>query len=606
MPRKPDSDKIELWLSRIGHALRVRNFADQKYGYSRSVLMYQNQYESAMPSFMRDVQLIPINEVYSFAKTFIPSVFSRNPHISLNPRGRESIGQAKMLELAVNAYWRDLRLKQEVKRTILDAILAEGWMKVGYSAANALGSIEQDEDAPKVETNEFVKDQEIFAVRVPWTAMVRDPQATNGLHDARWVAQKLVLPYAAVMDSTLYPNTSKLQPATSIDFRHHAGNHGIGQNMGQEGLGALIHGQPTSAGSEHSEEFAIIWEIWDKDTNKVYAISEGSPEFLWRPKPWPYQMEGFPFVLLRFNENPDEPYAPNLIDPWVAQLFEKIKIRAMQLDHIKRFGRQLFVEKGSISDVDMEKFSKGITGTVIEVEKGTKQPPAPIPYPALQTDVYGVERRIDMDKDNISGQPNAVRSAPQQTQSRTLGEVDRLIAAFQARQSEPQTTVEDFSGEIAYKLIALIKQFLSGEKFVRATQRDAQQIMAAFPGRFDGTGFRFSKEDIQFAEYEIEVKAGSTLPLNREGKLEALGQILRIGQALGIVPGGKVAAVVGKNILEELDIAEVTVAYEEFLAQLDAKRQVEKVKQRGMLELKQQNAASMGEQVARMEGQGGM
>ena len=101
--RQTEKEEIREWFNRIEYAKRVRRDADEKYGYTKATQMYQGDYRSAMPSFVTDVPIIPINEVYSFIKTFIPSVFSRNPHISVNAKGAKHIASSKIWELWTNA-----------------------------------------------------------------------------------------------------------------------------------------------------------------------------------------------------------------------------------------------------------------------------------------------------------------------------------------------------------------------------------------------------------------------------------------------------------------------------------------------------------------------
>lgn len=533
------------WLAKIEVARKLKQDADTRYGYSSSIEQYKGNYMSAMPSFIKDIPLIPINEVYSFVKTFIPSVYSRDPKIFFNPEDDKWIGACKMIELGIRSYWRVLRLKKVVKKAIFDAIFSEGWIKTGYCAT--LG--QTDEEAPSLNSNEYVKSQEIFSVRIPFQNMFIDPDAQEGTDDARWLAEKIMKPLDAVIGSTIYDLADGSTEST----------HTISSGPGT----------PDKKANKDCEiPYISFYEIWDKDTDMVYSISE-SGEHLWTPKPWPYDMDGFPHTLLRFNENQDENYAPNLISSWVPQLWEKMKIRAMQLDHIKRFGRQMQCEENALDKSEEQKFATGTTGSLIKTKNG-KEIKA-IPYPAVQSDMYAVENRIDLDKDNVSGQPNAVRSAPQKTQSRTLGEIDRLISAFNSRQGEPQDIVEEFCVVIAEKIAALMKQYLPGEKFVRATQTDLQSLKMAFPDvKFGSTGFKFTKKQIQDAEFECTIKCGSSLPINSQTRIESLIQALKLGPTIGIQPGGKTSVVIGKTLFEEFELKEIEAAYEEELANIQA------------------------------------
>ncbi len=562
MPKKSNviSTDVERWLSKIKYSEKLRQEADDKFGYSRAFKEYEGDYASVMPSFMQDTAVVPINEVFGYVKAFIPSVYSRNPHVAFNAKGAKSIAASKLLECTVNAYWRELRLKRQIRRCIFDAIMAEGWFKVGYSAV--FGSIEAESGDVPLESNEFVRDEEIFGTRVSWKHMVRDCDAVDGIHDARWLAQKIIKPLQAVLDSPLY--TSKNITATAVydpdgNSRRKSGEHGADR-----------------------EEFIEFYEIWDLDNDKVRWVSEGCTEDLREPQDWPYRFNGYPFDLIRFNDNSDSMYAPNMICPWEPQLWEKIKIRSMQMDHIKRFNRQLWAKKGSVTKSEMQKFALGRTGAVNFYEGDI--PPTPSQYPQIQTDIYAIENRIDQDKDSISGQPNVVRSAPQKTQSRTLGELQTMVAGFQARQVDPQGEVEDFCGEIAYKLAAIAQDYLPGERFVRVTQKDLPAVIEAFGrDRWDGTGFKFKKTDIEGAEFDTEVKVGTTLPLDRQGRVEAMANILKLGASIGIMPNGKVSQIIGKNILSEFEMKEIEIAYEETLAQIEK----DKIMARATIQTKQ-------------------
>ena len=552
-----DRDDITKFLNEITDAETVRDNADEQYGYSDSQRLYEGDFATVFKSFPKNTPLIPINEPYAYVKAFIPTVYSRDPRISVNPKGNRHVGGAKMLELALNAYWRDLRLKRQVRRCIMDAIFAEGIMKVGFSAT--FGSIEKEDNSPNLEESEFIRDEEVFAIRIPWRNFVRDKHAVDGLHDARWVAQKIIKPLAAVKASRIYENTK--------DLKANFVTEPTVNNRRPKQIG--VRGQASAP----LQEMVTMWERWDMDTEEVYTLVEGHDKFLLK-RPWPYGMDGYPFCLLRFNDNPDEPYAPNCIWPWIPQLAEKVKIRSLMMDHLKRFNRQLFVEEGAMKPQEKAKFKDGNMGAIIETRQG-KAPPAPVPYPQIQTDIYAIENRVDLDKDNISGQPNVVRSAPQKTQSRTLGELDRMISTFQSRQGDPQSLVEDFCADVGYKLIAVIKEHLPGEKFIRATQEDARAVIQAFgPDVFDGTGFNATKEGIKDVEFDLEVKSGSTLPLDRQNRMSEMVSVVKLGPYIGIQPGDEVSTVIGKNMLSEFELKEVEIAYNKKIAQLEAQRAV--------------------------------
>ena len=49
-----------------------------------------------------------------------------------------------------------------------------------------------------------------------------------------------------------------------------------------------------------------VYNLWDRTTMLQGWVTESGNEFPAQPAPWPWQITGFPFVPLRFAENPDE------------------------------------------------------------------------------------------------------------------------------------------------------------------------------------------------------------------------------------------------------------------------------------------------------------
>jgi hypothetical protein len=536
----------QFWFNRLETARKVQKDYADRYGFDRIEKEYKGEYEDVLRGFFGDdVKIIPINEVKAFCKTLIPSVYSRDPIINVNPQGIKSIGPAKIAEKAVNAYWRELKIKRQVKKCILDAIIGPwGWIKVGYSAE--IGEHVQDENSEvKYEVNEYIRSEEIFAIRESWRNIFYDPMAVDAPYDCRWMAHRIYKPVEAIKE--VYNNADNVQSSK---------------------MEVLKSEDPRK---NESIEMGEIYEIWDKDTDMVYTVAEGCDKYLSK-KEWPYAFKTFPFIGLTFDVNPNENYPQSQIGAWEPQLWEKIKIRSMQLDHIKRFGRQLIMEANCMSIEDKDKFCKGVTGSILEVKKGTRIPPTPIQYPTIQTDMYMVAQSIDQDKDNISGQSNIVRGAKPSTNTRTLGEIQRVMGASDARNSDPLDLVEEFSENVADKLIKLMKQFISIPKFVRITQKEAQEIQQFLtPGSNQGNGFTYTSNDIQ-GEFETDIRAGSTLPLDRKNRVNLMIDLIKLGPSLGIMPNGKVSNLLGKNIMNDFEIYEVEEAYEQAIEEIKAQQ----------------------------------
>jgi hypothetical protein len=275
-------------------------------------------------------------------------------------------------------------------------------------------------------------------------------------------------------------------------------------------------------------------------------------------------MKGFPFSFLRLNDDPWSPYGLPDTYMFEPQVLELIKIRAQEIDHIKRFNRQLLLADGHMTDDAKDQFSQGVTGAVISVQTNGRplgDIVAPIPYPNIQTDIYAIEDRIGMDIVRISGQTGNEQGAPQKTGTRSLGELTEINQGASNRREDKIDTIEDFIEDIASNLVALLQQFADIPFYVAVTGDDAEQIVKEVAERPSASGseaittkngFTFTKEDIQ-GEFDFEVVPGSTKPLDSQNQLQILLQVLEMMPKLGVTPG-PLMQYVGTEIFQKLDM----------------------------------------------------
>ena len=279
--------------------------------------------------------------------------------------------------------------------------------------------------------------------------------------------------------------------------------------------------------------------------------------------------------MFKFNPLPGKPYPLSDISLIEPQVLERIKLRAGQINHIKRWSRQLSIEKGSMSKQEMEKFSQGIDGAITEREKGS-QPPTPIQYAQMQEETFQLDDLIQRDMDAVIGQTDVERGGVARTKTDTLGELKEQTAGTSSRSAKRQDVLEDYLEEVARKLISLIQQFQTTPKYIQITGMSQEEIQQAFQGlQSDANGFYFTRDDIQ-GEYSVDVKAGSTLPMNRENRIKVIEALLNpaVAQAIGImqgpVPPTQTGLELGKELIRELDLKGVEKAYEQQIQALTA------------------------------------
>lgn len=529
------------WMKRINRALKFRDQVRDDQNWKRIHEEYKGKYRVNSGG----VNSPPINLVYGYVHTAIPRIYFRDPHMAINPKGAGSVLGARILEMSIGYIFRELNLKNEVRRLLLDVFLfGHGWLKYGYVGkfGNTISEVPDD-------SSEYIRDEEIFASYVPYEDIVFDVSLSQDPpHDCRWIAHRIIRPLADIKSDPNYENTAKLR--SNVSTRDLRGDK-IDETLKDGDL-----------------DLFEFWEVHDKDTNSIYCVCDGTDRYL-RETPNVYEMKGLPFSMFKLNPVPGEPYPLSDIYIIEAQILERVKLRAAQINHVKRWSRQLSIEEGAMTKEEVEKFAQGVDGTVTQRKRGS-QPPVPIQYADIQKESFQIDSLIQQDIDAVIGQNEVDRGGVAKTDTNTKFELQAQQAGSGARQAQRQDLLEDFLEEVTMKVIALIKQFQTTPRYVHITGMSPDQIASAFPNiQMDETGIYFTKDNIQ-GEYDVEAKAGSTLPLNRENKVKLIESSLAIGPAIGVIPGSPTAIALGKALFRELDMVEVSDAYEQQSQQMGA------------------------------------
>lgn len=533
---------LSRWFARLDESKNFRANIARTYDWESSVKEFHGDFELGKFG-LTDIYIPPLNFIFAYVQSEVPSLYIRDPHIKVNAKNEKSIASAKIIEKAVNYLWRHNRLKRENSKNVQDGLLVgHSWFKTGY--AGEFGTVEEANG----NTYEFVEKDNFFGYRVPWDAVLFSPDSLDPPYDCRWMAHEIWAPIDEVKENPLYKNTQYLQPS---NMNNQASN---------------VTGAKASNKFKPSEDMVCLYEVWDKKTMTVFTIAPGCFEYIREPQPWPYEMRGYPFSYLCFNPSPTQPYGVPDVYTFRPQVLELMKLRAQMLDHIKRFNRQYIVTKGAISDDSMAALKQGITGAIVEIDdiKAIKV----LEYGQLQPDIYNIEMKIKEDAINISGQSPQERGATQQTSTRTFRELAEIKKGAENRRSRKIDVVEDFVEDIAGNLIAIMQQFADVPFYVRTTGEEFQEIQQALASRPSAqkqgaeagpNGFTFTKEDIQ-GEFDLDVVAGSTAPLDKAETMNILTSMIPELPALGVTPGGPVAGAIGNMLAENLDMPELQAA----------------------------------------------
>ena len=552
-----EKDEVEAWLRTIEATVKWRDGLGQRAGWKRFINEFKNNWDFLQASV--SIPIVPINLVFAYVKTELARLYFKDPWITVNPKRHEDIGASQIAEQIINYTWIDLKLKAQIKHAILETLLVgHSWIKVGYVAE--FGTVEsQPKEEPKrgpgrpslkkfkeVETSEYVRSENVFAYHVPWNDIIFDPSATFPCtSNARWMAQKVVKPYRAVVQSGIYENTDQLKPNTWIEDPN------------------VLYDTPDSIKESFGKDVksVVLWEIYDLDHQVITTVSPGCKKKL-REIPLPeYLNGGFPFVQFAFNPVPGDVYPLSDIAPHEGQIIELIKLVSIELNHLKRWNRQMIVDEGTFTKDEAAKFKDAIDGAIITAQGGNAQGKIFIPpYAPVQGDIYGVFQQVFQLWQMISGQTATDQGGQARTQTRTLGELRLSLQGSKARPEEKVDVLEDAIAEVARKLVSIMQKKYDLPKVARIVGPRAVQekviknlpqrpsAQPQIPGQppqpnpiasqsfVSDFGFSWNRTDI-VGEMDVDVLAGSTVPMDRESQLEIMEKMVPFLAAAGVTPG---------------------------------------------------------------------
>lgn len=500
---KPTTEEqhVRLWLDRVSVSKRWRDQHHEETGVPRYVEEYNGLYKVKLANIL----VPPINDVYAYVQASIAGLYFKNPYITVNAKKKGTILGSYILESAVNYYFRELGTKDEVEKEIVDVILTgDAFHKVGKNV-KTIGT---------PETLKLV-DEKLYSVRVSWRDIVFNLGTREIAKDSVWMAQRIIRPTHEIKE--MFPGNDDLVggPAPMISKTEFE-----------------------SAMFKDDLNFSTIWEIHDAKTKKIYTVAEGyTKKFLKKPTKWPEYMDEFPFLNLWFNYVPDLPYHMSDIKPWEPQILEKIKLVAMILNHVKRWSRQLLVKEGAINNSQLTKLEQGVDGAMILTKANPSEVAMVLQYAPMPPEVFTLIQILDQISKEVNGQPSVDRGAPEATKTRTLGELEFIKAGAKGRTDRKVNRIESHLQNIARHLIAHMKSDFDVEQAVKITGEPPDVVLKAFGDKYDPVSqtVTFTKDDI-VGEYDVEVRAGTTLALDKQTRTQILSMVLDKAAQLAALP----------------------------------------------------------------------
>jgi len=476
-------------------------------------------------------EAVDVNITHATIQTLLSPLWTTLPYITVNPlcakyqdgdETADNIVRSRLTEYELNYWMRELNINRVVKKCILDnAATNAGYAYIGF--------VSKKEDI-KNDDGEATENEPQIRLKSPYVKRISPkyilfPPGYYEIEECPWIG------------------IGWMKPCCDVEERYEV------EELKSDMIGIAdddIHQMTgmTSAMSDYlkSDEagYVILWQIWDKRSGKLISLTLGHEDAL-EVEDWPYDLEGFPIVKMRFTFTPDQQFGMPMMSAWLAQQKELNAARTVTRSRESRKKAGVFLLNAP--EGFEQAYKSAPDGFVINIQSDSDDirklmaidnglPPADSAYS------YGATQMQDLYAISGLGAQQRGSGDPNIESATASALVDKWA---QIRQTDMGDTVRTFYLEIAKKIWMVLKQFPNTKRdmLVMGPQGSLQRItytLAELKGEF---GFSMelaslysedpaTRQRNAFARYNLLRKD----PLARGEKL--LADVLEAGNKFNI------------------------------------------------------------------------
>ena len=496
------------WLEKIDRAKKVRAEWLKNFRVSLAYEYYEGRQR---PQHILDADWITINLIYSNIEAILPSYYSVDPffYIKLKTSYRpeaEAIpmmeAKAQVRQAMLNYLKGELRLKQKCRLSIKDAFFQYGVCKVHYVAdlienpkagdvvLDGEGRPQLDSEGVPITELDLLPANEAYKVsRIHPSDFLVDEDAGPDNDDVGWKAQRIKMSLEDAKNDLRFPAAARKNlKATEI------------KDEAEKDREARKKGSASMSTEKKDPDVVVMWELYDLRNEEWLIVAEGNREFLIPPEEIGEEIDGDPFVDLRYTLRDDSWYPIPPTSQWLDSQREYCDRRSKILSHNKRFNRKYEMYSGAFDDVEASaaKLESGEDGTVL-IKSQPMQSVFPIPDGPLDMQVHTELAYLKGDFGELAIGANQ-RGATQGVDSATEAGILEKRAVM--REGDRVALVQDFVVDIGRKLDQCIQAHITRDQAVRVSgpQGESWEVI------------KESDYDSIEGEYEYSVNVGATTP----------------------------------------------------------------------------------------------
>lgn len=484
MARISNSDLLARYKGHVSKSKRWRreeNFDDT---WRRLIDIYRGRHYE----YATDEDRLLVNIAFATVNVISPSVSVNYPKIAVNARKPEDAPRAVVTEAVVNYWWKHYKVKPQFRRAVKDfLIVGHAWLKVGYRYVEE-DEIDYEGDASTVDEenlitpNIIVREDRPFVERVSPFDVYVDPDSTSE-DDMRWIAQRIRRPLKEIKADKRYSVNARNDISPTTISRH-------------------VDEPDRKKTWDESHQYADVWEFYDLKAGTMCVFADGGSQFLIKPTKMPYAF-GHPFVMLRNYDVPDHFYPIGDLEAIEPLQHELNETRTQMMNHRKRFSRKYLFKESAFDSDGRSALESDYDNVMVPVSGDENLNNVVAPFPSIITppEFYNQSNMIQADVEQISGVTEYQRGGLPEIR-RTATEAAIMQDAANARAADKLATIEGVIAGVADRLVALAQQYMTGEQVARIVGKDGDTAWVTFD------------RDFIAGEFDFEVEAGSTAPVN--------------------------------------------------------------------------------------------
>lgn len=515
---------------RVERAVKWRKAAGYDEKWAKFLKLYASQYEYTELAGYEDI--IAPNLVFSTVNIIVPSVVVNYPKITVTARKAEDEIAAATVEAMCNYNWMRYNVHEELKLVIRDFVLfGHGVAKVTWVLREEEVEMDRDEYSSQVQDAllqvqqgraqsestglgvTFPSDDEVIGA-APTTKVVVtadhpsverispfdiyvDPDSTR-FKTARWIAQRMYVPIEVARENADWNKSArkKLKATAMSEAKSDQDTTFTGEERGTEA------------------EFVVVWEYYDLIDKEMCVFAEGCEEFLVDPDESPLPFP-HPFVFALNYIIPEKLYPLGDIESVVPMQMELALTRTQMINDRKRFRRMYMYKPDEIGPDGLEALMSSDDNAMIPVDYDgpLSDVIAPVQTTALPPEFYNQTAMI-MEDARLTTGVNEYQSGTMSEIRRTATEASMIQDTANARSADKLALVEQTISELARRTVQLAQEFLTTEQIARVVGQNGAM-----------TWTPYTREDIE-GEFDFQVEAGSTRPLNESQKRQSALQMM--------------------------------------------------------------------------------